>query len=156
MPLTWPGFTACLHVQVRRPGLVMLAVKRTGCDMLSEHSSRQLSLDAALLGRLCSLPRLGSWQHRRRAGSDVVDALWHSARALPSGDAAPWREKGEVKGPLTLPSQTQHCHLKKPKSTVLVSPDNARVSLGVPVDPCHQSHSSKILFSFYVSTESLL
>lgn len=86
---------------------MMLAVKRTGCDMLSEHSSRQLSLDAALLGRLCSLPRLGSWQHRRRAGSDVVDALWHSARALPSGDAVPMeREVGSGGGQRTFnPSQ---------------------------------------------------
>ena len=142
-------FRLCLHVQVLRPGLVILAAKRTGCEVPYEHSSQQLSLDAALLGRPLSLPGLRQWELAARQGRGRLRCSGHSlaqcGAACQAGMPPPWRGKwaqGEVRRPFTLPSQTQRRHLKKSKSTTLMSTDNAR-DLGVPGDPCHQSTAQK-------------
>lgn len=95
--------------------------------MPAEHSSRQLALDVALLGQPRLPPGLQQWElaaREGRAGSDRVDTWQACEGCLPGGGAAPVERemgRGEVMGPLVLPSQTQLWHLKEARGTALMS-----------------------------------
>lgn len=99
------------------------------------------------------LPGLQQWE-LVPWGREQARMRWalpgRGVRAAGQGGVQPPRRgvwgQGEVKGPLPLPSQTQHCHLKEPGCT---AHKNAREP-GISVDPCHQSHSSKLVFNFYI------